>query len=71
METAKQQWDPFQMPESTEDAYNTLFVGRLVRFIIFVLQDQFYIKSLETDEQKLKKEMEQFGPVKKVVYYIY
>jgi hypothetical protein len=71
VETAKQQWDPFQMPESTEDAYNTLFVGRLVRFIIFVLQDQFYIKSLETDEQKLKKEMEQFGPVKKVVYYIY
>ena len=42
---------PQENPDATEDAYKTLFVGRL---------------AYETDERKLKKEMEEYGPVKSV-----
>lgn len=46
-----EEWDPNTYPEATEDAYKTLFVSRL---------------NFSTTEHKLKREFENYGPVKKV-----
>ncbi len=43
--------DPQTNPEATGDAYKTLFIARL---------------SYETSERKLKKELENHGPIKRV-----
>ncbi|KAJ1383676.1 hypothetical protein B484DRAFT_341868, partial [Ochromonadaceae sp. CCMP2298] len=44
-------WDPHNNPKATENAYLTLFVGRL---------------SYETSDKKLRREFEQYGAVKSV-----
>jgi U1 small nuclear ribonucleoprotein len=44
-------WDPHSNPKATDEAYKTLFVCRL---------------SYNTTESRLKREFEQFGPVKQV-----
>lgn len=43
--------DPQENPEATADAYKTLFVARV---------------SYDTNERRLKREFEEYGPVKKV-----
>lgn len=50
MEARVGDWDPSKMgPKHTEDAYKTLFVGRI---------------SYDTTDRKLKREFERYGPVK-------
>lgn len=44
-------WDPHKNAKATEDPYKTLFVARI---------------SFDTTEKKLKREFEQFGPVKSI-----
>jgi len=44
-------WDPHSNPNATENAYHSLFVGRL---------------SFDSNEKKLRREMEQYGPIKNV-----
>jgi U1 small nuclear ribonucleoprotein len=44
-----QEWDPHSNPNATSNAYTTLFAGRL---------------SFDTTEKKLRRELEQFGPIK-------
>ncbi|KAG7385217.1 U1 small nuclear ribonucleoprotein 70 kDa [Phytophthora boehmeriae] len=52
MQEDRAKWDPnAEDPRKTEDAYKTLFVGRI---------------SYETTEQQLRHEFEQYGPVKNV-----
>lgn len=51
IETQLKDWDPQSGDHKTEDAYKTLFVGRI---------------SIEATEKQLVREMERFGPVKKV-----
>jgi len=46
-----EKWDPHEHPMATGDAYATLFVARL---------------SYETTERKLKREFEEYGPIKRV-----
>lgn len=45
-------WKPLENEKATEDPYKTLFVSRL---------------SYTTTEKKLKREFEQYGPIKKVI----
>ena len=45
------EWDPHGNTKATENAYNTLFVGRL---------------SYDTNEKKLKREFEQYGSIRTV-----
>jgi U1 small nuclear ribonucleoprotein len=47
----KEKYKPAENEDATEDAFKTLFVGRL---------------SYAVDERKLKREMERYGPVKKL-----
>ena len=47
----KEEYKPAENEDATEDAFKTLFVGRL---------------SYSVDERKLKREMERYGPVKKL-----
>jgi len=49
---AKEAWKPKEAAGITEDAYKTLFVGRI---------------NFETTEARLKREFEAFGPVKSLV----
>ncbi|EGZ26050.1 hypothetical protein PHYSODRAFT_285141 [Phytophthora sojae] len=52
MQEDRAKWDPnAEDPRKTQDAYKTLFVGRI---------------SYETTEQQLRHEFEQYGPVKSV-----
>jgi len=54
MEKIKEQlktWDPYSNPKATDDAFKTLFVGRV---------------SYKTTEHKLKREFEQYGPIRSV-----
>jgi len=54
MEKIKDQlktWDPYSNPKATDDAFKTLFVGRI---------------SYKTTEHKLKREFEQYGPIRSV-----
>lgn len=53
MEQEFKKWDPFKYKgeQFTEDAYRTLFVGRI---------------SYETSEKKLKREFEHFGRISKI-----
>ena len=44
-------WDPNSNPESTSDPFKTLFVSRI----------NFY-----TSESKLRREFEQYGPIKSI-----
>mmetsp|Transcript_740 Transcript_740/g.726 ORF Transcript_740/g.726 Transcript_740/m.726 type:complete len:459 (+) Transcript_740:69-1445(+) len=44
-------WNPHQNPKATENAYQTLFVARL---------------AYETNEKKLRREFEQYGPIKTI-----
>ena len=44
-------WSPQELTNGTEDAYKTLFLGRL---------------SYDTTEKKLRREFETYGPVEKV-----
>jgi len=44
-------WDPHENSEATGDAYKTLFVARV---------------AFDTSERRLKREFEEYGPVKKV-----
>jgi len=44
-------WDPYKNPKATDDAFRTLFVGRI---------------SFKTTERKLKREFEVYGPIKSV-----
>jgi U1 small nuclear ribonucleoprotein len=44
-------WDPYSNPKATDDAFKTLFVGRI---------------SYKTTEHKLKREFEQYGPIRSV-----
>ena len=44
-------WDPHSNPKSTENAYHTLFIGRL---------------AYDTTDKKLRREMENYGAVKNV-----
>lgn len=44
-------WDPHKNSKATENAYLTLFVGRL---------------SYDTTEKKLRREFEQFGPIRTI-----
>uniref|UniRef100_A0A6B2LB09 U1 small nuclear ribonucleoprotein 70 kDa n=1 Tax=Arcella intermedia TaxID=1963864 RepID=A0A6B2LB09_9EUKA len=44
-------WDPYNNPKATDDAFKTLFVGRI---------------SFKTTEHKLKREFEVYGPIKTV-----
>lgn len=46
-----EKFNPHEDEDATEDAFKTLFVGRL---------------SYSVDERKLKREMERYGPVKKL-----
>lgn len=50
LEETVKAWDPSANPEATADPYKTLFVGRM---------------SFGTSEHKLKREFENYGPVKK------
>ncbi|KAH3766745.1 U1 small nuclear ribonucleoprotein 70 kDa [Pelomyxa schiedti] len=45
------EWDPFNNPQATQDAYRTLFVARI---------------NYDSTEQKLRREFEAYGPVNKV-----
>jgi U1 small nuclear ribonucleoprotein len=47
----KETYNPAENEDATEDAFKTLFIGRL---------------SYAVDERKLKREMERYGPVKKL-----
>jgi len=54
MEKIKEQlktWDPYVNPKATDDSFKTLFVGRI---------------SYKTTEHKLKREFEQYGPIRSV-----
>ena len=51
LELMLDQWKPKLNPKATENAYSTLFVGRL---------------SYDTNDKKLKREFEQYGPIKTV-----
>jgi U1 small nuclear ribonucleoprotein len=44
-------WDPHKNPKATGDAYKTLFVSRL---------------NYDTSESKIRREFEEYGPVKKI-----
>jgi len=48
---AKAAWNPKEKHKDSGDAYKTLFVGRM---------------SFETDEKSIRREFENYGPVKKV-----
>lgn len=45
------EWNPFEDPNVTQDPYKTLFVGRL---------------NYKTTERKLRREFEEYGPIKTV-----
>lgn len=45
------EWDPHRNYKATDNAYHTLFVARL---------------AYETTEKKLRREFEQFGPIKNI-----
>merc|ERR1712070_993221 len=47
----KEAWDPKEKHKDAGDAYKTLFVGRM---------------SFETDEEKVRREFENYGPIKSV-----
>jgi U1 small nuclear ribonucleoprotein len=51
IENEIQSWDPHVNPKATDEAFKTLFVCRL---------------SYNTSESKLRREFEQFGPIKQV-----
>jgi U1 small nuclear ribonucleoprotein len=51
IEKLKAAWDPHKSTKATGDAYKTLFVARV---------------NYDTSESKLKREFEEYGPVKKV-----
>jgi len=51
IERELKEWDPHNNPKATDEAYKTLFVSRL---------------SYNTSESKLKREFEQYGPIKQV-----
>jgi U1 small nuclear ribonucleoprotein len=51
IEKERKEWDPHNNPKATDEAYKTLFVSRL---------------SYNTSESKLKREFEQYGPIKQI-----
>lgn len=64
-----QEWHPSENPKATEDAFKTLFVGRIVRsaFVQILLFVYMQIQAFETTEKELLREFERYGPVKNVV----
>jgi len=51
VESDLKEWDPHNNPKATDEAYKTLFVCRL---------------SYNTSESKLRREFEQYGPIKQI-----
>jgi U1 small nuclear ribonucleoprotein len=63
--------DPDSYENATRDPYRTLFVGRLVFQSAFInpCMSLSPSQSYDTTESKLRREFEQFGPVKKVAIF--
>ncbi|CAB4032355.1 U1 small nuclear ribonucleo 70 kDa-like, partial [Paramuricea clavata] len=51
LEQTLEEWDPHTDPNAVTDAFKTLFIGRL---------------NYDTSENKLRREMEIYGPVKSI-----
>lgn len=63
------QWNPAENSKATEDPYKTLFVSRIVSFFPLVISVSKLFQNYETSESKLKREMEQYGKIKRVSSY--